>query len=56
MGGFAYRTLESILLHRLDQFERVAAKEQKVVHLNILGPEYYIDNKEETHADTSDIG
>ena len=57
MGGFAYRTLESLLLHKLDQFERAPAKEQKVVHLNIRGPEYYSDNAEEKdNADTSNTG
>ena len=57
MGGFAYRTLESLLVHRLDQFERAPAKEQKVVHLNIRGAEYYSEKEEEQNdADTSNNG
>lgn len=57
MGGFAYRTLESILVHNLDQFERAPAREQKVFHLNIRGAEYYKDQEEDNkYADASDIG
>jgi transposase len=57
MGGFAYRTLESLLLHNLDQLHHVTAKEQKIVHLNVRGAEYYCDTQEERdNADTSDVG
>jgi hypothetical protein len=57
VGGFSYRSLESLLLHNLDQFNRTTAKEQKVLHLNIRGADYYRDTQEETEdAHTSDIG
>lgn len=57
VGGFSYRSLESLLLHNLDQFNRAPAKEQKVLHLNIRGADYYGDPQEEIQdAHTSDIG
>lgn len=51
--GFAFRTLQSMLLHNLDQVERAPVVERKVVHLNIRGADYY--NEEERDVDTSNV-
>lgn len=48
INAFAYRTIESLLLHNLDQTPHMPAKEQKVLHLNIRGASYYQDTQEET--------
>jgi transposase len=57
VGGFAYRTLESLLIHNLDQFHRAPASEQKVLHLNIRGADYYQTTEEESQdAHTPNTG
>lgn len=57
VGGFSYRSLESLLLHRLDQFHQEPAKEHKILHLNIRGASYYKEQQEELdNADTSNTG
>lgn len=54
MRGLSYRTLDSILKHNLDQSHRAPAKEKKIVHMNIRGPEYYTE--EQANADESNLG
>lgn len=57
VGGFAFRTLELLLLHNLDQVARSPTEERKVLHLNIRGADYYSEaDKEEEHVDASDTG
>jgi hypothetical protein len=39
------------------ELHHVTAKEQKIVHLNVRGAEYYCDTSEKSdNADTSDVG
>jgi len=47
VSGFAYRTLESLLVHNLDQIHQAPAIEQKIIHLNIRGANYYQNTQEE---------
>lgn len=47
VGGFAYRTLESLLVHNLDQVHHAPVLEQKIIHLNIRGANYYQNTQEE---------
>ncbi len=55
IGGYAFRTLESLLLHNLDQAVHAPPQERKVIHLNIRGADYYCDDaKEESHANPTD--
>ena len=56
--AFAYRSLESLLAHNLDQLNRAPIKEHTILHHNIRGADYYRNNtQEETkNADTPNTG
>lgn len=57
VGAFAFRSLESLLQHNLEQVSRAAPAERKVVHLNIRGPEYYSKMEEENeHVNATNTG